>query len=547
MMRGLSEEPQDREADVSGLRALLVEDSPLCAESVKMLLARHRTVAVDLTHVECLRDVQSDMQPRPDIVLLDLGLPDAQGLDTIRGVQARLPGTPIVVLTAESSDDLALDVVRNGAQDYLVKGRFDVDTLIRAMRYAIERVRSEDLKRRLLQADRLVALGRLAAGVAHEISNPATFVQASGSLLEASFQRLEVALEQITEAVVQNPIPPEPVLHAVQAARDAGAQLRYLGEQNAIGIDRICSVVRDLRGFSRLEPGEPVPIHPNEVIGDVLRLVANVVRHKAHVLRTLTPVPPIALPRGRLDQILTNLIMNAVQALPETPRREGRISVATHLDGVQVVIVVEDTGVGMSLEQQRMIFEPFFTTKPGVGVGLGLSICREIARAHRGDVTCVSEEGRGTRFEVRFPAMDKQEARGPAPLESPVPRRLARPRLLIVDDEPNIRGVYSTLLRDEFDVVTAKGGTEALALVTEGAGFDVIVSDLMMPDMDAAELIDSLARLDPGVVQRFILYTGGAVSESARRLVDAGKVPVLFKPLLVDDLKRAVWARIADR
>ena len=139
------------------MHALLVEDSVIFAEALRLLLVDVKSEQITLTHVERLADLPVGFEQDPDVVLLDLSLPDAEGIDSIRGVQNRLPGVPIVVLTADADEQQAVQMVRGGAQDYLVKGRFNVDTLVRAMRYAIERVQSEHLKRQLLQADRLAA------------------------------------------------------------------------------------------------------------------------------------------------------------------------------------------------------------------------------------------------------------------------------------------------------------------------------------------------------------------------------------------------------
>jgi signal transduction histidine kinase len=529
------------------VHALLVEDSVIFAEALRLLLVDVKSEQITLRHVERLADLPAGFEQDPDVVLLDLSLPDAEGIDSIRGVQNRLPGVPIVVLTADADEQQAIQMVRGGAQDYLIKGRFNVDTLVRAMRYAIERVQSEHLKRQLLQADRLAAVGRLAAGVAHEISNPATFVQASSRLIQGELARAQAALEEAAQALHSPDAASTKLAPQIDQANSSICEVKRLVEQNASGVDRICSVVQDLRGFSRLEPGKVVHINPTEVVHDVCNLVSNVVRHKARLVKQLSSVPPIALPRGRLDQILTNLLVNAAQAIPEAPPQDNCVTVKTDLRDDQVLITVEDTGPGMTIEQQKRVFEPFFTTKPrGVGVGIGLSICLEIARAHGGDIRCDSELGHGTRFEVSFPGISHVEVRLPTPPPPPSPAAAGRARVLLVDDEPSIREVYSLLLADEFDVVTAADGHGALALLEEPASFDVIVSDVMMPDMDAAELLDAISKVSPTLADRFILYTGGAVSERARKLVDGGQIPVLYKPLLTDELKAAIRLRLFD-
>ncbi len=525
--------------------ALLVEDSIIFAEALYGLLREAGNREVELRHVQRLAEVTSAVEPIPDVVLLDLFLPDAEGIDSVRGVQHRLPGVPIVVLTADSDEERALQMVRGGAQDYLVKGHFNVDTLVRAMRYAIERVHGDQLKRQLLQADRLAAVGRLAAGVAHEISNPATFVQANRALLD---ERLRDARDALADARAAAGISPYDTLGlALQQAWTALEEVQQITERNANGIERICSIVQDLRGYARLEPGKVVRIRPNDVVNEVCSLVSNLVRHKARLIKDLGDVPPVALPRGRLDQILTNLMVNAVQAIPDSPPQNNTVTVATRVEGDAVVLSVEDTGPGLTPQEQKKVFEPFFTTKPrGIGTGLGLPICLEIARAHGGDIRCTSSKSVGTRFDVYFPGVFNPEAYTSVPPPTPSPALQTRPRVLLIDDEPHIRDVYSELLEKDFAMTTADDGRQALALLKNDASFDVIVCDVMMPDMDAAQLLEAVLEFSPQLSERFILYTGGAVSERARRLVDGGNIPVLYKPLLTDDLKRAILKRVAD-
>jgi CheY-like chemotaxis protein len=199
----------------------------------------------------------------------------------------------------------------------------------------------------------------------------------------------------------------------------------------------------------------------------------------------------------------------------------------------------------MSLEQQSRVFDPFFTTKPrGVGTGLGLSICLELARAHKGDITCTSQVGKGTLFEVRFPPI-RQDSIPPAP-SLPPETATYRARVLLIDDEPNIRQVYSILLSDDFEVDVAASGQQGREKVEANPDYDVVVCDVMMPDMDAAELIDAIGAEHPELLNRFVLYTGGAVTERARALVDSGRFKILYKPLPADELKVAIREKVAE-
>ena len=180
------------------MHALLVEDSLIFAEALRLLLLEAKSDIL-LSHVTRLADARGFRDAQLDVILLDLTLPDTDGVDSVRSAMSLLPGVPIVVLTAERDSERALEVVREGAQDFLVKGAFDADTLMRAMRYAVERAQSAVLRHRLLQADRLSAVGRLAAGIAHEVSNPAAFVRANQDLLKARLDAALLALEVLPE------------------------------------------------------------------------------------------------------------------------------------------------------------------------------------------------------------------------------------------------------------------------------------------------------------------------------------------------------------
>jgi signal transduction histidine kinase len=492
-----------------------------------------------------LSDARSFRDAQVDVVLLDLTLPDTNGIYSVRSALSILPGVPIVVLTAERNSQRALEVVREGAQDYLVKGAFDADTLMRAMRYAVERAQSAVLRNRLLQADRLSAIGRLAAGIAHEVSNPAAFVRANQDLLKTRLDAALLALEGLPrEFELASSSPFARTLERIQGDLIAAGRI---AEDASKGIARICSVVSDLRGYARLEAGEPAEILPNQVVSDVCRLASGLVRHKARLIQDLEDVPTLGLVPGRLDQVLMNLLVNAAHAIRESGPEHESIVVSTRASGGGVMIAVEDSGVGMTEEEQRRAFEPLFSRRPpGEGMGLGLAICADIVGAQGGTIRCSSQLGKGSRFEVWLPASTL--APRPTPPESSPPPQVEptrRARILLVDDEPNILQTYSILLEAEFDVVTATNGAEALARADAEPAVDLVICDLMMPDMDASSVLDELRRRQPHLVSRFVLHTGGAMTERTRRLVDSGAFPVFFKPISVAEIASAVRALVA--
>jgi CheY-like chemotaxis protein len=268
------------------------------------------------------------------------------------------------------------------------------------------------------------------------------------------------------------------------------------------------------------------------------------------LVKDLEPVPSISLAAGRLDQVLTNLLMNAAQAIPEGVPRRHQITVSTRTSGAEVVIAVEDTGSGMSDEEQRHVFEPFFTTKPrGEGTGLGLSICADIVGAYGGSIGCSSAPAQGSRFEVRFPYGSATKIKKKA---SVPPARAAAPRtrVLLVDDEPYIRQTYAMLLEGEFDVMTAGDGTQALSFMEADPSIDLVICDVMMPDMDAAQMLGRVRARCPDLASRFVLHTGGAMNERTRQLVDSGEFPVFYKPVTLADMitsiRRLVQNRVSD-
>jgi signal transduction histidine kinase len=534
------------QATPRSVHALLVEDSLLFAEALRALLT-DADADVRLSHVTRLADAERFRESPPDVVLLDLTLPDTEGVDSVRAALASLPNVPIVVLTADRNAERALEVVRAGAQDYLVKGAFDADVLMRAMRYAVERAQSAELRHRLLQADRLSAIGRLAAGIAHEVSNPAAFVRANQELLRTCIEAAAIAVETLPRPDARD-AGSAGFTTALERARSELSAAARLASETSTGISRICSVVSDLRAYARLEPGEPAEVLPNDVVRDVCRLASGLVRHKARLVQDLEAVPPLALVPGRLDQVLMNLLVNAAHAIREgAPERES-ITVSTRPRGNGVLVAVEDSGIGMTEEERRRAFEPLFSKKPrGEGMGLGLSICADIVGAQGGTIRCTSELGKGSRFEVWLPANEvtvAEPCRDPAP--PPKSRPARRARVLLVDDEPNILQTYSILLESEFDILTAANGAETLARAEAEPGIDLVICDVMMPDMDAASILDEIRRRHPRLVSRFVLHTGGAMTERTRRLVDSGTFPVFFKPISVAEIADAIRTLVAS-
>ena len=242
----------------------------------------------------------------------------------------------------------------------------------------------ESLRRRLITSDRLASLGQLAAGIAHEINNPVTYVRANLGALRASLDGLESKLQA-------------PAARALAATLDEG---RELIEESLEGVDRVVAIVRDVKSFSHAGEGTVGLVEIPPLIDSVLRVAAPQMR-RASVICDVAPVPPVRGAVQQLQQVFLNLVINACQAV----EGDQAIRIAVRSESDRVVVEVRDEGCGIPPDQLERIFDPFFTTKPvGEGTGLGLSISYQIVQSHYGELTVESTPGHGSCFRVSLPA-----------------------------------------------------------------------------------------------------------------------------------------------
>jgi PAS domain S-box-containing protein len=366
---------------------------------------------------------------------------------------------------------------------------------------------------RLVQADRLSTLGTLAAGVAHEINNPAAFILLGIDLLA---RQLGAAGSGVPAAVAAS-------------AEDTLRELRA-------SIRRIVDIARDLRLFASapaVDPGRRALVDVRGAVESALSLTRGQILERAELEQHLDEVPPVLMDEGRLGQVMVNLLVNAAQAIPAAQAGDRRIVVATRSDGPTVEIEVRDTGVGIPAENLARIWEPFFTTKgPDAGTGLGLSISREIVERAGGTITAESPPRgagaeAGTRFVIRLPEASAGEAVRPS--ASAPPQAARRARVLVVEDEGALARALAEEIGAQHEVVIAGGAEAALERLAEGP-FDVVLCDLRMPGMSGEALYARVRASDPQQADRFVFMTGvGFGAELTRFLADSGRV-VLEKP-----------------
>jgi PAS domain S-box-containing protein len=375
---------------------------------------------------------------------------------------------------------------------------------------------------RLQLADRMVAVGTLAAGVAHEINNPLAFVSANVSY----------ALEALERLAGEEGPSPERLAGAVDECRSA------LGEA-ASGADRVRRIVQDLKLLSRTDEDRVVPTDVGRALETALHIARIDLGQRARITTRLAEVPPIAGDESRVSQVLLNLLVNAAQAIPEGQADRNEIEIRLGAEGGRVVLTVRDTGCGIPPENLKRIFDPFFTTKPiGIGTGLGLAISHRIVTALGGELDVESAPGRGATFRVAFP-IAAGAAVSPAPTPAP-PTPPRGGRVLVVDDEPLFCRAMARIIGPDHEVVTLGDPREALRRIEAGEAFDLVFADLVMPGMGGVDFHEALARLDPDLAARTLFVTGGTFTKASADFVERMGERVLEKPVEVEQVRAAV-------
>ena len=378
----------------------------------------------------------------------------------------------------------------------------------------------EKLEQQLILAGRMAAVGTLAAGVAHEINNPLAQVSANLGML----------LEDV-EAIVEHP-----TLEQIKS-------LKELLIEAEGGAERIRKIVRGLQTFSRAEDEKRGIIELQPLLEIAISATINEIRHRARLVREFGETPLIEGDEGRLGQVFINLLMNAAQALRESEQATNEIRIVTSTDATgNAVIEVRDNGVGVPADISDRIFEPFFTTKPNLGSGLGLSICRNVVTGLGGQLDLSNEHGKGATFRVVLPrARTRFEQPTALPGARP-PRAIACAAVLVVDDEPALGLVLRRVLRDH-DVSVVTTAKAALQLLDAGKRFDVILSDLMMPEMSGMDFHAELARRFPAYLERLIFVTGGAFTPAGKEFLERvpnARIRKPFEPRAVRELVQRV-------
>ncbi|MGN8093898.1 response regulator [Methylobacterium sp. 22177] len=552
------------------LRILHLEDSDLDAELIEAELeSLGHPVAIERVMT---RDAfaRAAVAGRHDLILADYVLPTFDGVSALGIARAQCPDTPFIFCSGTLGEDVAVEALKNGATDYVVKQRLDrmPRTIVRALAEAraradkreaeaalqalnetlevriaertrelaaanealqaqiVERERAEDALR---LAQRLDAVGQLTSGVAHDFNNLLTVIAGNIEFLE-------------------------------KAVSDARSKRRLAMMRGAA--ERGARLTAQLLAFSRRQRLEPTPVSLNQTVASMRDLLQSSIGGAVRIETTLQPdLWPALVDATQIELVILNLAINARDAMAVG----GRLAIETAnvsvtgaptrpeqpAPGAYVMVAVSDTGTGMTPDVLARVFEPFFTTKEvGKGSGLGLAQVYGFVKQSGGGIRIDTVAGEGTSIKVYLPRAAEPEGAVP---RLPVAAEAARahspgggPRLLVVDDDAEVREVTTTrLIEAGYAVREAASGLQALAALEADPGVDLVVMDFAMPGMNGAETALEVRKRWPALPVLFV--TGFADTSALTKAGAVGTDAIVLKPFRVGELEGKVAAALAAR
>jgi PAS domain S-box-containing protein len=399
----------------------------------------------------------------------------------------------------------------------------------------------------MAQADRLTSMGLIAAGVAHEINNPLTYVLQNIEGLAIELPRIQNALglwRSALEGFTGKPVPGElggPDGESLRPEEVAGLTER--AHEALEGSRRIRDISKNLATFARVDPVEKTWVDINVTIGSAIDIASNEIKYRANLVRELGPVKPVWGSEGKLAQVFLNLLINAARSFDEGLSDQKRISVRTWTDGSDTCAEVVNSGKAIPPANLRNVFEPFFASEGlGRSAGMGLSIARNLVVEMGGQIMVESAEGKGTRFMIRLPGKTPDRPATPTPPRPASPTGSLGGRLLVVDDEPTLQSLVKRILGPYYELMAASSATEARAILEKDPAFDLILCDLMMPGMSGMDLHAWLTEARPELAKKIVFVTGGAFTPKAADYLAAAGNPRIDKPFNAVELK----ARVAE-
>jgi signal transduction histidine kinase/CheY-like chemotaxis protein len=449
---------------------------------------------------------------------------------------------PLGVITRTEAEAFA--AIAAGADDARVVDGLDLPGFIafldRVGLRARHRRETENRQAAIAHSEKLAALGTVVAGVAHEINNPLGVVILDVESVRSNVEPLLRAQEEIFRLAQRG----------TSATRDEVAILAEIAQTGTAPVDvrgdlddvdaalrTITDVVRDLRILARAEAEEKTePVYLPDLVDQVLRIVGKQITSIAALERDYgADVPTLLLPRSRVTQVLTNLLINAAHAIAEVRRPMHRVRISIRCDAEAIALSISDSGPGIAPEIVERIFDPFFTTKrvdrATGGTGLGLSISRSILHDLSGDLIVESVHGEGATFIAMIPTERRRVERPRLHTGTSVAPPMARSSVLVVEDEEALLRGLATALRRRFHVLLASDGQEAIDLLTSGSKPDAILCDLALPVLNGFQLYEWLLQNYPDLARHTVFMTANVTDEGASKFIARVDKPVIEKPV----------------
>jgi signal transduction histidine kinase/CheY-like chemotaxis protein len=401
----------------------------------------------------------------------------------------------------------------------------------RHSRSILERVNNElnyemnqrtEMQARVVRTERAASMGSLAAGMAHEINNPLTYV----------IGNLELLKTYLANQLEANP---------PRVRSEIDAMLSEAIE----GSYRVAGLVRDLKTFSHINEEETGAVNLAQVIDRASKMVAHEIKHRAQLeIECPESIEVLGNP-GRVLQVVINLLSNAAHSVEPGSAKDNRIRVSAKNSEGRVLLRIADTGSGIGPDLRERIFEPFFTTKAvGFGTGMGLSITRNVLHSMGGEINLEYSSPDGTAFVVALPPSENLRGKGARDLVPGQALSASKPelKLLIVDDEEQVLSYLAASLPHHRTEIESDG-RRAIRMAAEG-DFDVILCDLMMPQVTGMEIYAALQEINPSVANRLIFMTGGAFVQEAVDFLTGFSGRWVEKPIELAELESRIWARV---
>lgn len=431
------------------IRVLLVEDSPTEAMLIEAALADNEDVLFDVCHTICLKDTQLALKQQSfDIVVLDLTLPECSGMETFTRLHASCPTVPVVILTANASKTIALESVKQGAQDYILKEQIENMQLSMSLRYAIERKKAEEsLKKaqqdveeayselqktqaQLVQNEKLASIGQLAAGVAHEMNTPLGFISSNIQTLKSyinKFKDIHQEVIQLCDQIGQSNL--QPIQEKAEAIQSMHQKLKIdfilqdahdLVNESQEGLDTVAEIVQSLRDFTRIDQAESYSEYDLNHAWESTLVMAKSELKDINVETHLGEIPSVYCNPTQINEIFLSVTRNAIEAFETSSQDTPQLTIQTSLVGDRVVSKIQDNGPGIADDVLAHVFDPFFTTKAvGAGKGLGLSSAHDIiVTKHQGKIDIETLVGQGTTVSIELPICKANNLNDPQTEES---------------------------------------------------------------------------------------------------------------------------------